>query len=75
MQTSDVVLLHNNEGPHTAARTRALVEHLNWELFDYPSYSLDFAPSDYHSLPTRRPVFLSKRLDNNEELMEVSKRG
>jgi hypothetical protein len=31
-----VVLLHDNARPHTAARTRAL---LNWELFDHSLYS------------------------------------
>jgi hypothetical protein len=32
MLTGGVVLLHDNARPHTAARTRALLEHLNWEL-------------------------------------------
>jgi transposase len=43
-----VVLLHNNANPHKAARTRALLEHFNWELLDHPPYSPDLAPSDYH---------------------------
>jgi hypothetical protein len=41
-----VVLLHENARPLTAGRTRALLTHFNWELFDYP-YSPDLAPSDY----------------------------
>lgn len=36
MLTDGVVLLHDNGCPHTAARTQALLEHLNWELFDHP---------------------------------------
>jgi transposase len=48
MLTSGVVLLHDNARPHTAARTRALLEHFNWELFDHPPHSPDLAPSDYH---------------------------
>jgi chorismate-pyruvate lyase len=36
MLTSDVVLLHCNSHLHTAARTQARLEHLNWELFDHP---------------------------------------
>jgi hypothetical protein len=57
MLTYGVMLLHDNALPHTstAARTRALLEHFNWELFDHLLYSPDLAPSDYHS---------------NEELME-----
>jgi histone-lysine N-methyltransferase SETMAR len=45
---SCVVLLHDHARPHRAARTRALLEHFNWELFDQPGYSSDLAPSDYH---------------------------
>jgi hypothetical protein len=45
MLTSSVVLLHDNARPHTstAAGTRALLEHFNWELFDHLSYSRDLA--------------------------------
>jgi histone-lysine N-methyltransferase SETMAR len=48
MLTPGVVLLHDNAGLHTAAHTGALLEHLNWELFDQPPYSPDLAESDYH---------------------------
>jgi transposase len=48
MLTSGVVLLHDNARPHTAAHTRALLGHFDWELFDHPPYSPDLAPSDYH---------------------------
>jgi hypothetical protein len=48
MLTYGVVLLHDKARPHTAARTRALLEHFNWELFDHPSYTFDLAPSAYH---------------------------
>jgi hypothetical protein len=44
------MLLHDDGRPHTstAARTRALLEHFNWELFDHTLYSPVLAPSDYH---------------------------
>jgi hypothetical protein len=32
----------------TAARTQALLEHFNWELFDHPSYSPSLVPSNCH---------------------------
>jgi hypothetical protein len=35
MLTYGVVLLHVIVRPHTAAGTRALLEHFNWELFDH----------------------------------------
>jgi transposase len=40
--TSGVVLFHDNAYPHTAAHTRALLEHINW-LFDQPPYCPDLA--------------------------------
>jgi histone-lysine N-methyltransferase SETMAR len=39
MLTFGVVLHHDNARPHTAARSGALLEHFNWELFDHPPYS------------------------------------
>jgi hypothetical protein len=35
-------------GVMLCARTRALLEHFNWELFDHLPYNYDLAPSDYH---------------------------
>jgi transposase len=48
MLTSGAELLHDNVRSQRAARTRALLEHFNWELFVHPPYSPDLAPSDYH---------------------------
>jgi histone-lysine N-methyltransferase SETMAR len=45
MLTTGVVLLHENALPHTAARTRALLEQFIWELFDHSPYSPDLAPT------------------------------
>jgi transposase len=48
MLTYGVLLLHDNERLHRAVRTRALLEHFNWELFDQAPYSPDLTPSDYN---------------------------
>jgi hypothetical protein len=48
MLTYGIVLLHDDLCPQTAAFTRALLEHFNWELFDQPPYSPDFTEGDYH---------------------------
>jgi hypothetical protein len=42
------MLLHDNAHPHTAARSRALLEHFNWEFFDHPPYSPDLALKYYY---------------------------
>jgi hypothetical protein len=52
MLTSSEVLPHDNVHPHAAARTQALPEHFNWQLFDHTPYSPDLSPSDYHLLTT-----------------------
>jgi hypothetical protein len=36
MLTKVVVLLHDNARPHTAARTKALLQQFNWEIFEHP---------------------------------------
>jgi hypothetical protein len=67
MLTSGVVLLHDNAHLHTAARTRALLEHFNWELSDHP-YSSDLALSDYHLFTYLMNWMGSQHF--NSELME-----
>jgi hypothetical protein len=69
MLTSCLVFLHENFRPHTAARTRRLLEDFNWELFDHPHYTLDLAPSDYHLCTCVKNWLRSQHLNNNE-LME-----
>jgi transposase len=70
MLTSSVVLLHDNACPHTAARTRTLVEHFNWELFDHPLYSPDLSLRDYHLFTYLKNWLGSQHFNHIEELME-----
>jgi predicted aspartyl protease len=35
MLPSGVAILHDSEGSHTAVRTRSLLGHFNWGLFDH----------------------------------------
>jgi transposase len=64
------VLLHDNARPHIAARTRALLEHFNWELFDHSPYSPDLAPCDYLLFTYMKNWLGSQFFNNTEELME-----
>jgi hypothetical protein len=64
------VLHHDNAGPHTAARTQALLEHFNWELFDHHPQSPDLVPSDYYLFTYLKNWLGSQRFNNVEELME-----
>jgi histone-lysine N-methyltransferase SETMAR len=69
MLISGVVLLHDNARPHTAAGTRALLEHFSWELFDHLSYSPDLALSDSHLFTYLKNWLGPQRFTNNEELL------
>jgi transposase len=71
MPTSGAVLLNDNARPHTAACTRALLEHLNWGLFDHPPYSPDLAPSDYHVSAYLKNWLRSQRFNSNELLLGI----
>jgi hypothetical protein len=57
----------------TTARTRALLEHFGWELFDHPPYRPSLARSDYHLFAYLKNWLGSQRFSNNEELMEGMK--
>jgi hypothetical protein len=70
MLTPGVVLLHDNMRPHSAARTRALLQHFNWELFDHPLYNTDLTPSDHHLFTYLKNWLGSQHFNNNEELIE-----
>jgi hypothetical protein len=48
MFSRGVVMLHDNARPHTATTTQDLFKKFGWEQFDYPPYSPDLAPSDFH---------------------------
>jgi transposase len=75
MLISGVVLLHDNARPHarTAARTRPLLEHFNWELFHHPPYSPDLAPSDHHLFSYLNNWSRSQHFNSNEDLIEGTK--
>jgi hypothetical protein len=69
-----LMLPYGSALPHTAARTRTLPEHFNWELFGRLPYSPDLYPSDYHVFICLKNYLGSQRFNNNEELMEGVKR-
>jgi hypothetical protein len=73
MPTSSVVLLYDNARPHTAACTRALLDHFNCELFDHLPCSPDLTPSNYHQFTYLKNWLLSQHFKSNEELMESVK--
>jgi hypothetical protein len=68
--TFGVVLLYDNARPHTALRSQTLPKYLNCEVFDYPPYCPDLAPSDYRLFTCLKNCLGSQCFNNNEELMK-----
>jgi transposase len=46
-----VLFLHNNAPAHQALATQKILAYLGFQCLDYPPYSPELAPSDYHSFP------------------------
>lgn len=66
--SSKVLFFHDNARPHTANRTRELLDHFEWEVFDHPPYSPDLAPSDCHLFPNMKTWLATQRFDDDVEL-------
>jgi hypothetical protein len=65
------VFIHDNARPLTAAGTRALLKHFNWELFDIFPDCPDLVLSDYHLfLRTYLKKCLESQRFNNNDLKE-----
>ena len=65
---SKVLFLHDNACPHTANRTRELLDHFGWEVFAHPPYSPDLAPSDYHLFPNMKTWRATQLFGEDAEL-------
>ena len=45
--SKEILLLHHNARPHTAAHTFKTLKQLKWGAMEHPAYSPDLAPSDF----------------------------
>jgi histone-lysine N-methyltransferase SETMAR len=46
--SKEILLLHENARPHTAAHTSETPKQLKWEATEHPAYSPHLALSDFH---------------------------
>jgi len=51
-----------------ANRTRELLDHFGWEVFDNRPYSPDLALHDYHLFPKMKTWLATHSFDNDAEL-------
>jgi histone-lysine N-methyltransferase SETMAR len=56
-----VLLHHDNARPHTARPSQEIIQELQWERPEHPSYSQELAPSDFHLFdPLKTPPWWQK---------------
>ncbi|GFS52518.1 histone-lysine N-methyltransferase SETMAR [Trichonephila clavipes] len=65
---SKILFLHDNARPHMANCTQELLNSFKWEVFPYPPYSPDLAPSDLHLFPKMKNWLVTKRFEDDKEL-------
>ena len=63
-----VILLHDNVGPHVARTLKAALQELDWEILQHSPYSPDLAPTDYHIFRTLSNEMRSVTFDNDKDL-------
>jgi hypothetical protein len=64
-------MLHDNARPRTAAARQDLIATFRWEQFDYPSYSPDLAPSDFHVFLHLKTLLSGRRFHDDKEVKEA----
>ena len=67
-------LLHDNTRPHTANRTQLKILESDLETIDYPLYSPNLSPTDYH-LFRNLNKFLQEKIFNSQQAVENSFRA
>ena len=62
-----VLLLHDNALVHKSSIVQAAIQYPGFIESNYPAYSPELAPSDYHLLSNLKNSFRSKNFETNKE--------
>lgn len=63
--------LHDNASSHTAAQTKAMIQHLGWNLLAHPAYSPDLAPSDFFLFPALKLHLKGRTFSSRSQIGSV----
>ena len=66
--SKEILLLHKNARPHTAARTVETLKKLKWEAMEHPAYSPDLAPSDFHLFGPLKNALRGRRFSCDDDV-------
>jgi len=69
--TSRILLLHDDERPHTAPTTTEALETLKFEVLSHPPYSPDLAPSDFHFFPHLKRDLKGTHFTSDDEVKQA----
>lgn len=62
----EVILLHDNARPHTAALTVSKLREMHWTQLDHPPYSPDLSPCDFHLFGPLKEALGGQRFEDDE---------
>ena len=64
----DVLLLHDNARPHSAALTQEKLAEMYWTALEHPPCSPDLSPCDYHMFGLLKEALGRQCFDNDEQV-------
>jgi len=64
----DVLLLHDNARPHSAALTQEKLSQMYWTVLEHPPYSPNLSPCDYHMFGPLKEALGGQRFDDDEQV-------
>jgi len=71
LQSTGVLLQHDNAPPHTARSTVATIQDLSFEWLPHPPYSPDLTPSDFHVFGPLKEAMEGKSFSSDEEVQQA----
>ena len=70
MLSDGIILLNDNDRPHTANVVRNKLQRFGWETLKNPSYSPDLFPCDFHIFGDLKKDIRGLRFHSEEEVQE-----
>jgi len=71
--TKGVLFLHDHVPAHRALATQKKLAYLGFHCLDYPPYSPDLAPSDYHLFPgLKKKKLKGRHFSSDAEVIPAS---
>jgi len=67
-----VVFLHDNAPAHRELATPKKLAYLGFQCLDYPPYSPDLAPSNYHPFPGKKKQLKGRHFSSDAEVIAAA---